>query len=285
MATMRDVARRRRASARRPSRGCSTTTRTCIPATKERVESALRELSYVPSTLATTFRSGRAPVIGVAVPDIADPFFGAIAKAVETLAAEHDMSVVITSLGDDPAREPRDRPVAAAAVAERPGHRPDRARPVLPRPRGPTARRSCSSTVARPASLADSFTEDDHAGAYAGHAAPRRARPRPDRLPRRQHATIPTTSGRLAGLPGGAGRLGRSRPTSRWSCSAPSTAHPPPRPSPALEQPGRPAHGALLVQRTGHDEPGAACIAHGRPGPRRLRGLPDGGHARRRPSP
>src|SRR4051812_34705304 len=71
--------------------------------TRQRVEAAVRELNYVPSTLATTFRSGRSPVIGVAVPDIADPFFGAIAKAVEALCAEHDMSVVITSLGDDPA--------------------------------------------------------------------------------------------------------------------------------------------------------------------------------------
>lgn len=38
------------------------------PETRERVEAALRELNDVPNSLATTFRPGRAPVIGIAVP-------------------------------------------------------------------------------------------------------------------------------------------------------------------------------------------------------------------------
>src|SRR4051812_3037199 len=104
MTTMRDVARRAGVSAKTVSRVFNHDPHVA-PATKELVEAALRDLNYVPSTLSTAFRSGRAPVIGVAVPDIADPFFGSLAKAVEALAAEHDMSVVITNLGDDPARE------------------------------------------------------------------------------------------------------------------------------------------------------------------------------------
>ncbi len=73
------------------------------PETRERVEAALRELNDVPNSLATTFRPGRSPVTGIAVPDLVDPFFGSIAKAVGQLASESGMSTVITDLGDDPA--------------------------------------------------------------------------------------------------------------------------------------------------------------------------------------
>ena len=76
-----------------------------LPDTRARVRAAMDELRYVPNTLARTFRSGRDPVLGVAVPDLADPFFTAIAKAAEEVATQHGMSVLVTSLGDDPRRE------------------------------------------------------------------------------------------------------------------------------------------------------------------------------------
>lgn len=104
MATMRDVAALAGVSAKTVSRVFNDDPHV-TPETKQRVESALRELNYVPNSIATTFRTGRAPVIGVAVPDIIDPFFASIAKAAETLAAEHGMSVVITNLRS-PDREP-----------------------------------------------------------------------------------------------------------------------------------------------------------------------------------
>ena len=105
MVTMRDVAARAHVSAKTVSRVFNDDPHV-TPETKQRVEQALRELNYVPNSIATTFRTGRAPVIGVAVPEIADPFFASIAEAAEPLATAHDMSVVITSIGDDPAREP-----------------------------------------------------------------------------------------------------------------------------------------------------------------------------------
>lgn len=71
--------------------------------TRTRVEAALRQLNYVPNALATNFRAGRAPVIGIAIPDLVDPFFAAIAKAIGDLAMANRMSIVITSLGQDPA--------------------------------------------------------------------------------------------------------------------------------------------------------------------------------------
>lgn len=104
MVTMRDVAAVAGVSAKTVSRVFNDNPHVTAE-TKQRVEAALRELNYVPNAIATTFRTGRAPVIGVAVPDIIDPFFASIAKAAETLAAEHGMSVVITNLRS-PDREP-----------------------------------------------------------------------------------------------------------------------------------------------------------------------------------
>lgn len=103
MATMRDVAALAGTSAKTVSRVFNDDPHVS-PEMKQRVEAALRELKYVPNSIATTFRTGRAPVIGVAIPDILDPFFASIAQAAETVADANGMSVVITSLGD-PNRE------------------------------------------------------------------------------------------------------------------------------------------------------------------------------------
>lgn len=76
-----------------------------LPETRERVQRAIRELNYVPNVLATTFRAGRSSVIGVAVPDIVDPFFAAIARAIDRQARRHGISTLVASLGDNPADE------------------------------------------------------------------------------------------------------------------------------------------------------------------------------------
>src|SRR3954452_12691222 len=70
-----------------------------------RVERAVAELQYVPNTLARTFRSGSDNAIGVAVPDISDPFFAALTHGVETVARARWSAVIVTSLGDDDAGE------------------------------------------------------------------------------------------------------------------------------------------------------------------------------------
>ncbi|HEY0813222.1 MAG TPA: LacI family DNA-binding transcriptional regulator [Pseudonocardia sp.] len=70
-----------------------------------RVERAIAELRYVPNVLARTFRSGSDNAIGVAVPDISDPFFAAAIHAVEAIARARGSAVIVTSLGDDGAHE------------------------------------------------------------------------------------------------------------------------------------------------------------------------------------
>jgi LacI family transcriptional regulator len=69
---------------------------------RRRVLAAVDELHYVPNMLAVSFRSGHDAVIGIAVPDIADPFFAQIIQAVEVVARARRTAVVVTSLGYDP---------------------------------------------------------------------------------------------------------------------------------------------------------------------------------------
>ncbi|MEV0945740.1 LacI family DNA-binding transcriptional regulator [Rhodococcus sp. NPDC049939] len=88
------------------------------PGTRARVVAALESLNYVPNTMATTFRTGRPTAIGLAVPDIADPFFAALAHTVETRAHQRDMAVIMTSLGDDRAQE---RPIVESLLRRRLG--------------------------------------------------------------------------------------------------------------------------------------------------------------------
>ena len=104
MTTMHDIAAYANVSAKTVSRVFNDDPHVA-PRTRERVLAAMKELNYVPGTLAQNFRTGRAPVIGVAVPDIADPFFAAIARVVEETAAGRNMAVAVTSLGEDPSRE------------------------------------------------------------------------------------------------------------------------------------------------------------------------------------
>lgn len=104
MTTMRDVAAHAGVSTKTVSRVFNDDPHV-LPQTRALVERAMRELNYVPNVLATTFRAGRTSVIGVAVPDIVDPFFASIARAIEEVARGRGLSTLVTSLGADPADE------------------------------------------------------------------------------------------------------------------------------------------------------------------------------------
>src|SRR4051794_30201704 len=100
MSTMRQVAERAGVSAKTVSRVMNND-RYVSDEVRERVERAIEELHYVPNLLARTFRSGRDAAIGVAVPDISDPFFAAVTHAIEQVARTRGTAVFVTSLGTD----------------------------------------------------------------------------------------------------------------------------------------------------------------------------------------
>jgi len=97
---MRQVAERAGVSAKTVSRVMNND-RYVSADVRQRVERAIEELQYVPNLLARTFRSGRHPAIGVAVPDISDPFFAAVTHAIEQIARTHGTAVFVTSLGNE----------------------------------------------------------------------------------------------------------------------------------------------------------------------------------------
>lgn len=104
MVTMREVAAHARVSQKTVSRVFNDDPQV-RPETRDRVRKAMRELGYVANPIAGVFRSGKVPAIGIAVPDLADPFFAAIVGAVDDAARAADMSTLVTSLGDDAGRE------------------------------------------------------------------------------------------------------------------------------------------------------------------------------------
>jgi LacI family transcriptional regulator len=94
---MRDVARVAGVSAKTVSRVFNDDPHV-TEETRERVRWAMQKLNYVPNLLARSFRAGADAAVGLAVPDIADPFFAAMTGSIEVDLVGRGMAVVITSL-------------------------------------------------------------------------------------------------------------------------------------------------------------------------------------------
>jgi DNA-binding LacI/PurR family transcriptional regulator len=70
------------------------------PATRERVERAMRELLYVPPT-----RRSETGLIGVLVPELSNPIFPALAQAIETRAAPEGLASILCNTREAVFRE------------------------------------------------------------------------------------------------------------------------------------------------------------------------------------
>ncbi|MCY1666647.1 LacI family DNA-binding transcriptional regulator [Rhizobium sp. SL86] len=65
-----------------------------LPAeTKARIDTAIRDLNYVPNPHARRLSRGRSDTIGLVVPDIGNPFFGMLVAAVEEAADQQGLAV------------------------------------------------------------------------------------------------------------------------------------------------------------------------------------------------
>jgi LacI family transcriptional regulator len=104
MATMRDIAAEAGVSLKTVSRVFNDDPHV-RPEIRERVKKALADNDYVPNALAQTFRSGRDRVVGIAVPDLLDPFYAAIVEAVGAEATRHGYGALVMATGFDPADE------------------------------------------------------------------------------------------------------------------------------------------------------------------------------------
>lgn len=77
------------------------------PETRTRVEEAIRELGYAPNQVARELKTGIVPIIGLIVPSVANPFWGAFARSVELAAEAKGYQVLLCNSERDLAREQR----------------------------------------------------------------------------------------------------------------------------------------------------------------------------------
>jgi LacI family transcriptional regulator, galactose operon repressor len=73
--------------------------------TAERVRSAARQLGYTPDPVARTLRARRSAVIGVVLPDLANPVFPPIVQGIEDVLAEAGYVALVANTGNDLGRE------------------------------------------------------------------------------------------------------------------------------------------------------------------------------------
>lgn len=76
-----------------------------LPDTERRVRAAIDALGFRPSLLAAGLSSGRTYSLGLVVPDLANPFFAELARAVEDAAAQDGYGVFVCSSDERIERE------------------------------------------------------------------------------------------------------------------------------------------------------------------------------------
>jgi len=87
------------------------------PATRIRVEQAMRDLGYVPNLVAGALASARTNCVGVLVPTIANSVFADTVQGLSDKLEPLGFSVILAQSGYDPAREER---MLAALLSRRP---------------------------------------------------------------------------------------------------------------------------------------------------------------------
>jgi LacI family transcriptional regulator len=75
--------------------------------TAARVDAAIERLGFTRNDLASSLRRGRAGALGLVIEDVANPFYSAIARAVEDAAEARGHILITGSCEEDPTRERR----------------------------------------------------------------------------------------------------------------------------------------------------------------------------------
>ena len=71
----------------------------------EAVWRAVEELGYAPNRLARSLKSGRTRNVGVVVPDITNPFFGAVVKGIESTSSGQAYNLLLCNTDEDAERQ------------------------------------------------------------------------------------------------------------------------------------------------------------------------------------
>lgn len=77
------------------------------PVTRVRVERAIADLGYVPSAVARGLARGRTDLVGLLIPNVANPFFAELARGVEQVLGTTGASLLLGNSDEDDAKEAR----------------------------------------------------------------------------------------------------------------------------------------------------------------------------------
>jgi LacI family transcriptional regulator, repressor for deo operon, udp, cdd, tsx, nupC, and nupG len=102
--TIKEIAKRLNVSVSTVSRALSNHPRIGL-GTKEKVKKLAAELGYEPNLKAIQFKQKKSYIIGVIVPYIQEEFFSQAISGIETIALEHDYTILFGQSFDDPERE------------------------------------------------------------------------------------------------------------------------------------------------------------------------------------
>lgn len=80
-------------------------TRNVEPATRKRVEAAIKKTGYRQDAVARAMRRSRTESIGLVLPDVSEPAFADMAHGIEFAAAERGLTLVLANSGEDAERE------------------------------------------------------------------------------------------------------------------------------------------------------------------------------------
>jgi LacI family transcriptional regulator, fructose operon transcriptional repressor len=75
------------------------------PEVRERVMEVVEQLSYRPNLLARSLRSQQSNTIGLIVSDIRNPFFTEMSRAIEDMAYEQGLSLILCNTDENPEKE------------------------------------------------------------------------------------------------------------------------------------------------------------------------------------
>jgi LacI family transcriptional regulator len=75
------------------------------PETSERIRQIADELRYQPNALARGLKSDKSGIVGVVVPDIANPFFPEIIRGIENVAMQHGYNLLLCNVVESADRE------------------------------------------------------------------------------------------------------------------------------------------------------------------------------------
>lgn len=106
MPTIRDVALAAQVSTSTVSHVINQT-RHVSPETRRRVLEAMATLNYRPNRLASSLRNQRTQIIGVLLPNSANPFFAEVLLGIEAACYDTDYNFIMGNANDDPERELR----------------------------------------------------------------------------------------------------------------------------------------------------------------------------------